>query len=58
MFRKLLINYVTKNIIEGKDTIKDLYKNTKSQTYDTSMEEYGDLRVQEPTIEGNFRLSL
>jgi len=27
-------------------------------TYDTYMEEYGDLRAQESTIDGNFRLTL
>lgn len=55
---RLFSYYVLKNIIEGKSDIKTLFKDTKKQTYDTSLIEYGDLRVQEPTIVGNFRLSL
>jgi len=55
---RLFSFYIMKNIIKGDDSIKALYKNTKTQTYDTSMEEYGDLRAQEPTIDGNFRLTL
>lgn len=46
------------NILEDKKDIKYLYKETKKETYETSLSEYGDIRVQEPTIEGNFRLSL
>jgi Protein of unknown function (DUF1566) len=55
---RLFSFYIMKNIIEGDTDIKTLYKDTKSQTYDTSLEEYGDSRTQEPTIDGNFRLSL
>lgn len=55
---RLFSFYVMKNILEGKMDIRELYKTTKSQTYETSLEEYGDLRVQEPAIDGNFRLSL
>ena len=55
---RLFSFFIMKNIIEGDTTIKKLYKDTKTQTYDTSLEEYGDLRVQEPTIEGNFRMTL
>jgi len=55
---RLFSFYIMKNIIKGDNTIKSLYKDTKAQTYDTSMEEYGDLRAQEPTIDGNFRLML
>ncbi len=55
---RLFSFYVMKNIIQGDKDIKTLYKHTKSQTYDTSIEEYGDSRTQEPTIEGNYRMSL
>ncbi|MCW8837755.1 MAG: caspase family protein [Thiovulaceae bacterium] len=55
---RLFSFYVMKNIIEGDTDIKQLYKSIKEQTYDTSIEEYGDLRIQEPTIEGNYRMSL
>lgn len=47
-----------KNLLEGDTDIKTLYKDTKSQTYQTSLEEYGDLKVQEPTIYGNYKMSL
>jgi len=55
---RLFSFFVMKNILEGDKTIKKLYKDTKVQTYNTSIEEYGDSRTQEPTIEGNFRMEL
>jgi uncharacterized caspase-like protein len=55
---RLFSYYVIKNIIKGTKDIKTLYKDTKSKTYETSLEEYGDLRVQEPTINGNYRMKL
>ena len=55
---RLFSFFVMKNILEGKTDIGTLYKDTKSETYDTSIQEYGDLRTQEPTVDGNFRLSL
>jgi len=55
---RLFSFFVMKNILEGDTDIKTLYKDTKNQTYDTSIEEYGDSRTQEPTIEGNFRMKL
>ena len=55
---RLFSFFVMKNILEGDTSIKQLYKDTKTQTYDTSIEEYGDSRTQEPTIEGNFRMEL
>lgn len=55
---RLFSFYVMKNILEGKTDIPTLFKESKDATYDTSLKEYGDLRVQEPTIDGNVRLSL
>jgi hypothetical protein len=55
---RLFSFYVMKSILEGESEIKDLYKSVKKLTYGTSMKEYGDLRVQEPTIEGNARMML
>ncbi|MDA7816906.1 caspase family protein [Sulfurimonas sp.] len=55
---RLFSFYVMKNMLEGDKDIKTLYKDTKAQTYETSIQEYGDGRTQEPTIDGNFRLSL
>lgn len=55
---RLFSFFVMKNMLEGKRDVKELYKATKEQTYETSFKEYGDLRVQEPTIEGNARMEL
>ena len=55
---RLFSFFVMKNILEGDKSIKKLYKDTKTQTYNASMEEYGDSRTQEPTIDGNFRMKL
>lgn len=55
---RLFSFYVMKNLLEGKSDVATLYKEAKAQTYQASLEEYGDLRVQEPTIEGNARMGL
>ncbi len=55
---RLFSFYIMQNILEGKTDIRKLYKETKKETYNTSLEEYGDIRVQEPTVQGNFRLAL
>jgi len=55
---RLFSFYMMKNMLEGNTDIRTLYKNTKVQTYETSLKEYGDLRTQEPTIEGNTRMTL
>jgi len=55
---RLFSYFVMKNIIEGDREIKNLYRDVKSQTYDASLEEWGDVRTQEPTIDGNYRMSL
>ncbi len=33
-------------------------KQPQKKTYNTSLSQYGDLRTQSPTINGNFRLKL
>ncbi len=38
--------------------IQELYKAVKNETYDASLQEYGDNRTQEPTISGNASLGL
>lgn len=38
--------------------IQELYKAVKNETYDASLQEYGDNRTQEPTINGNESLGL
>ena len=55
---RLFSFYVMKNILEGDKDIKTLYGHVKTQTYDTSLEEYGDSRAQEPSVDGNYGLSL
>ncbi|MBL0708253.1 MAG: caspase family protein [Sulfurimonas sp.] len=55
---RLFSFYIMKNILEGKEDVRSLYKSTKKETYQTSLEEYGDSRTQEPTVDGNFRMKL
>ena len=55
---RLFSFFVMKHILEGSTDVKSLFTKTKSKTYNTSMKEYGDLRVQEPTVDGNLRLKL
>jgi len=55
---RLFSYFVIKNILDGERDIKKLYSKTKKQTYETSIEKYGDLRVQEPIVQGNHRMSL
>ena len=55
---RLFSYHIMKNILNGDKDIKTLYKHTKKQTYDTSFEEYGDSRIQEPDIVGNKRMEL
>ena len=58
LFSFFVMKNMIANLSEGKADIKSLYRNTKSQTYNASIKEYGDLRTQEPSIEGNYRLKL
>lgn len=55
---RLFSFFVMKNILNGDTNIKDLYKNSKQETYDASLEEYGNGRTQDPQIDGNIRMSL
>ena len=55
---RLFSYFIMKNIIEGKDNVKRLFRKTSVETYDTSLEEYGDLRAQEPTAIGNTNMNL
>jgi hypothetical protein len=51
--------FAMKNILESNEnTISKLFKNIKNETYEASVQEYGDGRTQEPTIEGNANLGL
>jgi hypothetical protein len=55
---RLFSYFLMKNILKGDKTIKKLYSDTKTETYKTSVREFGDLRVQTPTINGNYNLGL
>ncbi|MEA3315723.1 MAG: caspase family protein, partial [Campylobacterota bacterium] len=55
---RLFSFYIMQNILEGEKDIGILYRDTKKETYQTSIEEYGDGRTQEPTIDGNYRMRL
>lgn len=50
-----------KNILENQNPhmqISEVYTKIKNETYEASLEEYGDLRTQEPQIEGNEKMKL
>jgi hypothetical protein len=55
---RLFSYFLMKNILKGDTSIKKLYSDTKRETYKTSIREFGDLRVQHPTIDGNYNLGL
>ena len=55
---RLFSYYVMKDLIGGKADMSALYNSVYNQTKNTSYELYGDLRVQEPSIDGNLKLEL
>ena len=55
---RLFSYYLIKDIIGGTKHIKGFFKTMQGQIYDTSIAEYGEEKVQEPSINGNLRLSL
>ncbi len=55
---RLFSYYVMKDLIGGKADMSALYNSVYNQTKNTSFELYGDLRVQEPSIDGNLKLEL
>ena len=57
MFSFFAMKDLLSNNLENKP-VKDFYKEIKSETYDASLQEYGDNRTQEPTISGNESLDL
>lgn len=53
--------FAMKNILENQNPhmqISEVYTKIKNETYEASLEEYGDLRTQEPQIEGNEKMKL
>jgi hypothetical protein len=55
---RLFSYFVMKNLIEGKRNMNTLYNSTYRDTKNTSYDLYGDLRIQEPTFDGNINISL
>ncbi len=55
---RLFSYFVMKSILEGKQDINSIHRNTYRKVKNTSTSEYGDLRVQHPTIDGNRELKL
>jgi hypothetical protein len=55
---RLFSYYVMKSIADGATNLKSIYRNAYKLTKSTSRKLYGDLRLQEPTIEGNARLGV
>lgn len=55
---RLFSYYVIKDILGGEKHIKSFFKSIKNQVYNNSLQEFGESKVQEPTIRGNMRLTL
>lgn len=55
---RLFSYFVMKDLIKGSSDMSTLYNQVYRQTKNTSYELYGDLRVQEPSIDGNKKLKL
>lgn len=55
---RLFSYYVMKSILNGDKKLSKLYKNVYKNVKQTSSQEYGDLRVQHPTRDGNGKLRL
>lgn len=55
---RLFSYYLMKNLIENSADVQTIYNNVYRDTKETSYKLYGDLRVQEPTLSGNMKLTL
>jgi len=55
---RLFSYFIMKSILEGQKEIKTIHQNTFKKVKNTSYSEYGDLRQQHPTIDGNRELKL
>lgn len=55
---RLFSYYIIKDIIDETKHIKGFYKTVYNEVYNTSLLEFGESKVQEPTIVGNLRLTL
>ena len=50
--------FVIEELIKGERDIKKLYGKVYKNTKEKTLETYGDMRVQEPTVEGNVKIGL
>ncbi|GEM_PF-1194514 len=55
---RLFSYFVMEELLRGTQDIATLFKSARARTYDTSRKLYGELREQEPVIEGNSKLEL
>ena len=53
---RLFSYFVIEQLLEGTHDLSTLFKSARARTYETSRKLYGDLREQEPVIEGNSKL--
>lgn len=50
--------FVMEELIKGERDIKSLYGKVYKNTKETTRKNYGDMRIQEPTMEGNDKIGL
>mgnify|MGYP002629291979 CR=1 FL=1 len=55
---RLFTYYLMKSMLSGEDKISEIYKNLYQNVKDATIQEYGPLRLQEPTLKGNDKISL
>jgi hypothetical protein len=50
--------FVMQELLKGERNIQELYGKVYKQTKETTRENYGDMRLQEPTLDGNEKIEL
>jgi len=50
--------FVMQELLKGERNIQELYGKVYKQTKETTRESYGDMRLQEPTLDGNEKIEL
>ncbi len=50
--------FVMQELLKGERNIQELYGKVYKQTKETTRENYGDMRLQEPTLDGNGKIEL
>lgn len=50
--------FIMEELLKGEKNLKELYGKVYKNTKETTMKNYGDMRIQEPTLDGNSELKL